>query len=290
MINNKIRDNSKKILCHNMLNKQKCNYGYKCMYAHCLKEQKIEPLRHKIYTLITHTTDLSHIDLINDPVLYDNFIQLTRICSLCNKNQCPGGYNCRNGAINFEYKICYDDLVYGNCKKRATCQSVHLTDRGLMPYMKQKNGNDKKPIKLNIPTLPDIEVESNDTILDNIINTEIPDEVETEEIFPINDDTVENEFIEQPIQPTESFTKPRYKKLNYKKIIDNHKNNKIINELDNIQGILLTENFFTTYSGKSNDTQSHSDSDIDNDEVEKMIEYFNNNISDDDPNESIFQV
>jgi len=287
MINNKIKDSSKKILCHNMLNKQKCNYGHKCMYAHSLKEQKIDPLRHKIYTLITRTSELCHIDLINDNVLYENLLQLTRICSLCNKSQCPGGYNCRNGAISFEYKVCYDDLVYGNCKKRPICQSVHLTDKGLIPYMKQKYHNEKKAIALNINTVPNIELNNNTMLIENMIKKEQPNDNEIREIFPIVENEIEHE--ENNTKNIDSVSRPKYRKLNYRKIIENNKNNKMINELDNVQGILLTENFFSTYSNnKLRENDSTSDSEVDSKEVEKMIEYFNNDMSDDDPNESIF--
>lgn len=136
--NKKDNDNLKKILCFNMLNNKNCNYGNKCMYAHNLNEQKIEPLRHKVYTMIRCADNLSNIDLINDNKLFETIVQLTRICTLCNKGLCPGGYNCRNGAINIKCKICYDDLMNGNCK-RNNCLSIHLTDRGLVPYIKQKN-------------------------------------------------------------------------------------------------------------------------------------------------------
>ena len=129
--------NNKKILCFNMLNNKKCNYGNKCVYAHGLSDQKIEPIRHKAYTIIKSVGDLSHIDLIADNKLYDTLIQLTKMCSLCNKELCPGGYNCRNGAINIKSKICYDDFMFGNCK-RVNCLAVHLTIRGFIPYNKQK--------------------------------------------------------------------------------------------------------------------------------------------------------
>ena len=129
--------NSKKILCYNIINKKICNYGTKCMYAHSLNEQKIDSMRHKIYTILKNDSILNELDLINDEKLFNTMIQLTKVCSFCLKKICPGGYNCRNGAINNKYKLCYDDLMYGNCKKN-NCLSVHLTLRGLIPYIKQK--------------------------------------------------------------------------------------------------------------------------------------------------------
>ena len=130
--------NNKKILCFNMLNNKKCNYGNKCVYAHSLSDQKIDSLRHKAYTIIKSAENLSHIDLLVDQKLYDTLVQLTKMCSLCNKNLCPGGYNCRNGAINMKSKVCYEDFMFGNCK-RNNCLATHLTTRGFIPYNKQKN-------------------------------------------------------------------------------------------------------------------------------------------------------
>jgi len=138
----KINAFSKKILCYNMLNSGKCKYGNECMYAHTLKEQKINPLRHKVYTIIKTVDDLSNIDIYNDTKLYNSLLQLTHVCQLCLAQKCPGGYNCKNGAINLKYKICHDDLVYGTCTKK--CDSVHLTKKGIVPYVKQQQAN-KQP-------------------------------------------------------------------------------------------------------------------------------------------------
>lgn len=131
------KDNLKKILCFNMINNGYCNYGTKCLYAHDLSEQKIEPDRLSVYTLIKGTNDLNNINLLTDEKLYNNLLQLTKICVSCFRNLCPGGYNCRNGTIHPKYRVCYDDLVYGNCKK-PSCSSIHLTNRGLICYNQQK--------------------------------------------------------------------------------------------------------------------------------------------------------
>lgn len=132
--------NSKKILCYNILNNKPCNYGPKCMYAHDLADQKIEPYRDRAYKILQDKPNISDLDLISDHTLFDTFLQLTRVCGLCNKNNCPGGYNCRNGAISEKYHICYDDLIYGSCKKKP-CELIHLTDLGLIPYTKQQNNS-----------------------------------------------------------------------------------------------------------------------------------------------------
>lgn len=131
------KNNIKKMLCFNMLNKKGCNYGNKCMYAHNLEEQKKEPLREVAYDIILNKNDLSNIDLLTDRDLYHSLIQLTRTCMYCNKGVCTGGYNCKYGVIKSSYQICYDDLLDGKCQ-RSSCPYVHLTRRGLVPYSKQK--------------------------------------------------------------------------------------------------------------------------------------------------------
>jgi len=96
--------------------------------------------------------NLSNIDLISDQKLHEALLQLTKMCSLCNKSLCPGGYNCRNGAINMKSKICYEDFMFGNCK-RNNCLAVHLTQRGFVPFNRQKNGFIKTFNTLELPDL-----------------------------------------------------------------------------------------------------------------------------------------
>lgn len=243
-IKDKNNDNSKKMLCFNMLNKQKCNYGNKCMYAHSLSEQQIEPLRHKVYTIIKCTTDLSHMDLINDYQLYETILQLTRICSTCIKGACPGGYNCKNGTFNIKCKICFEDLVYGNCK-RTNCQSVHLTDRGLVPYIKQKNKDKFNNIK----------------------------KINNKEGFDKKEDVERRDDFER---------KPKFRNNDFDKIT------KLKKELDEVKGVLLTENFLITHLGKNLNNLELSDSENDEDTA-AMIKFFDspNENSDDD---SIFLI
>lgn len=133
-----VDNNLKRVLCINMLHDNKCHYGHKCLYAHSLNDQKVDILRQKAYSIIKNNDDLGYINLMTDDKLYKTLLELTKLCVMCSKNLCPGGYNCRNGAINIKYKVCYEDLIFGNCKKNG-CNAVHLTSRGLVPYTKQKN-------------------------------------------------------------------------------------------------------------------------------------------------------
>ena len=258
------KDNCKKILCYNMLNKKKCNYGNKCMYAHSLAEQKIEPLRHKIYSIIKYNTDLSNIDLSVDHNLYENLLQLTRVCSLCSKGQCPGGYNCRNGAINYKLRICYDDLVYGHCK-RVSCHSVHLTEKGLKCYNKTKNDE----IFINVKEPEDSKILNDD--INEIIST-------------CKSSSNDNRSCTLDYRKiiNENNNKPVIKNNN-----QNNKFNKKRQELNDVTGILLTESFFLNQLANKNNCEDNSSESDKGEDVEKMIEYFNNNSSDD---ESIFLV
>ncbi|QKF93877.1 zinc finger CCCH-type protein [Fadolivirus algeromassiliense] len=237
----KNNDNSKKILCVNIINKIKCNYGNKCMYAHSLNEQKIEPLRHKVYTIIKCADDLSNIDLVSDPKLYETLLQLTRVCMACSKGQCPGGYNCRNGAVSIKSKICYEDLVYGNCKKN-NCTSVHLTDRGLVPYYKQKN----KELKQND--------NSNNKYSDG------------------SDESYNNIY----------YKKNKYVNYKKQLQNPKDKSNKLKEELDNIKGILLTDTFLLSKFGTKQEPEDDDSSSEKQEDIDKMIEYLNHEDNDSD--------
>lgn len=127
----------KKILCQNMIKYKYCSYGDNCVYAHSLSEQNINYHRNIIYKLLSNNESLDKLDLIKDKKLYETLLQLTQVCEGCQNGICLGGYNCKNGAINKKYVICYHDLLNGNCEKKSNCLKIHLTDRGLIPYEKQ---------------------------------------------------------------------------------------------------------------------------------------------------------
>ena len=127
-----LNDNFKKILCKNITNSGKCIYNNKCLYAHGLEEQKIEPIRTIAYNMIKTKDDLSHIDLYNDKELYDHLKDLSHVCQSCNNGTCTGGYNCKHGACDKIYVICQTDLNKGTCDN--VCGKIHLTINRLMPY------------------------------------------------------------------------------------------------------------------------------------------------------------
>ncbi len=125
--------NNKRMLCKNINNPKGCPWGNKCRFAHELSEQKIDPIRHKVYTILRNTNDLSHLDLVNDSTLYETLKELTNLCPKCVKHKCSGGYNCRNGALSSRFRICLLDLQSGSCSN-STCSNIHLTRRGLIPF------------------------------------------------------------------------------------------------------------------------------------------------------------
>ena len=148
-------DNVKKMLCNNVLISDECHYGDKCMYAHSLSEQNLDPVRKKAYDIIMGKETISYKP---DKELGKTLLQLTKICEECNKNKCSGGYNCKYGVIDKKYQICADDLRYGICYN-ATCNNIHLTNKGLIPL----NSNNKNEIirivkyndKINNVNVPD---------------------------------------------------------------------------------------------------------------------------------------
>jgi hypothetical protein len=123
----------KKILCNNVLGCGTCGYGNKCLYAHSLREQIMETNRRQAYNIIKNKITIT--DSMNkDKKIIDTFICLSKTCYDCENNKCPGGYNCKYGAIEKKYTICYNDLMYGRCNHN-NCNYVHLTKQGLKPII-----------------------------------------------------------------------------------------------------------------------------------------------------------
>ena len=132
-------DSYKRVLCFNILNRGVCSYGEKCVYAHHLKEQSVDPLRKNAYDIINSDSNLSQLDLVENKQLFYTLRQLTNLCPPCAKGYCPGGYNCKYGAFCKQSQICRRDFLDGNC--REGCDKVHLTKRGLIPYHIQVNSS-----------------------------------------------------------------------------------------------------------------------------------------------------
>lgn len=124
-------ENRKTLLCNNIILKNHCEYGSTCKYAHSLDEQVIEKSRRQIYDILSTNSDLSYINFQENVGLYRGLLAMTK---LCDKDKCPGGYNCRHGACrDSNFHICEQDLNYGNCQI-TNCPRVHLTKRGLKPF------------------------------------------------------------------------------------------------------------------------------------------------------------
>ncbi len=122
--------NNKKILCYNMINTSKCNYGSKCVYAHSLKEQKLDDNRIIAYELISGEKKFTS-DIYENKDLMKILFILTSICQQCIKKICPGGYNCKYGVFDIKNRICYTNLIsYANPTKGFCndnlCSKIHL--------------------------------------------------------------------------------------------------------------------------------------------------------------------
>ena len=127
-------NNLKKILCYNIITNKKCNYNNKCMYAHTLSEQNVEPKRKNAYDILLNNNNLSNINLKTNYTLYNSLLELTKSCDLCIIGKCTGGYNCKYGVCLKKLCICIKDLNFGNCNIK--CDLIHLTKRGLVPFYK----------------------------------------------------------------------------------------------------------------------------------------------------------
>lgn len=130
-------NNTKKIICFNIINLNKCVYNNKCKYAHSLDDQFIDPYRQKSIDLLK-CNDLSKLNLIKNKYIKENLEILTKICNDCINKKCPGGYNCKFGACSYDLLICKNDLFYGNCNNE-NCKGHHLTKKGLIPIDKQED-------------------------------------------------------------------------------------------------------------------------------------------------------
>lgn len=169
----------KKILCNNKLKYGNCNYGSKCMYAHSLSEQHIEPLREKVYNIIKSNTLLDG-QLKNDNELVKTLILLTKVCEECVNKTCPGGYNCKYGACDKKYQICYNDLMFGKCTVHL-CDLVHLSLRGFEPLKQTKPKPQTKQTTVQVIPNPTLLTSDFFLTLNNLANTKEEDDLSESE-------------------------------------------------------------------------------------------------------------
>jgi len=196
--------NKKRLICFSMINNEECLYDDRCIYAHSLEEQLIDPARKTIYKIVLdeHLMNTFPSFVYETEYVYNQLMFVTYLCKKCKDNKCTGGYNCKHGANLNELKICRNDLMAGQCTndtfvmvisksiidkildgatydvaKYVACRDGHhLTHRGLVPYNKYKQqleNNNKK-------TLQSIRY-INDNVTDNIINNNISYESSTDD-------------------------------------------------------------------------------------------------------------
>lgn len=282
---------SKRVLCYNILTSKGCSYGNKCMYAHSLNEQKIDSIRHKVYTILKKDDDLSTLDIINDKKLFETLVQLTKVCSLCMKGVCPGGYNCRHGALDIRFKICYEDLMNGNCK-RSKCNCIHLTDRGLKPYLLQKYPSNliKGPINKGNDQFSKIkESEAKvypawKNVPESVYSSTVSDKP-GEDKSEYKSDTLSNT---EKLSITDKDVKDGCYFYNFLKRKGTDTKSKR-NLRNNIEGIKLTDKFFRNSSFSLED-DSFSDSEGTDDDVESIIRFLNSESDSDSDEKSIFEI
>jgi hypothetical protein len=125
----------KNMLCKNIISKNTCHYGSKCLYAHSLEEQKTNDVRKKAFQLVGGEIAAETVNIYADRDLYKTLLSMCDICEKCADGKCTGGYNCREGVYDKIYAVCRSDLNNGTCTN-VNCNKKHLTKKGLKPYFK----------------------------------------------------------------------------------------------------------------------------------------------------------
>jgi hypothetical protein len=148
----------RRVLCQSFLENVECRYGENCKFANSLEEQVVDNDKKEVIDiLLNEKQDLKHIDLVDNKILHQNLIRMTTMCTACEKGICKWGYNCNKGACNKKSLVCERDLGDGRCENKECC-AVHLTKRGLIPYIKQLETKQsfipiKVAEKVEIPTV-----------------------------------------------------------------------------------------------------------------------------------------
>jgi hypothetical protein len=125
----------KNMLCKNIISKNTCHYGNKCLYAHSLDEQKMSDIRKKAFQLIGGEIDATTVNIYINRDLYKTLLSMCDMCDKCSTGNCTGGYNCREGVYDKKYVVCRSDLNNGTCDNE-NCKKKHLSKMGLKPYFK----------------------------------------------------------------------------------------------------------------------------------------------------------
>lgn len=125
----------KNMLCKNMISKNTCHYGNKCLYAHSLEEQKMSDIRKKAFQLISGEINADTVNIYVNRDLYKTLLSMCDVCEKCVDGKCTGGYNCREGVYDKKYVVCRSDLNNGTCDN-INCSKNHLAKKGLKPYFK----------------------------------------------------------------------------------------------------------------------------------------------------------
>jgi hypothetical protein len=159
--------NKKRLICFSVINKTRCNYQEKCIYAHSLEEQYVDEDKFFFHQIILDNNLMNFFSLTNPKTdeIYQSLTLFTQICNRCLTNKCTGGFNCRNGVCHPSLKVCKNDFLSGHCSNNLVkieidnriihkfnkndfimCNEYigcsnghHLTNRHLIPYYKYKH-------------------------------------------------------------------------------------------------------------------------------------------------------
>jgi hypothetical protein len=232
------QNNYKKILCKNINRIGRCVYNNKCLYAHSLDEQNVEPIRVIVYDMIKKKSDLSHIDLSKRKQLYMHLQVVSKLCKYCEERTCTGGYNCKHGACDKIYVICQTDLNKGTCK--GECGKIHLTEKGLIPY----GISVSKSIKSKV-TIPNATVINDDffkKLTKNINSSNAEAEPETELELEIDIPIIKSDKLEIATSETSPFESKEIENK-YTTMLKSDKNKTQFSDDDSIHSDDSTKNY-----------------------------------------------
>lgn len=182
----------KHMICKNYLFDGDCPFKDYCKYAHNIKEQQIVPIRKYVYDLIdTNTIDEK---TLSDAEVYNELMILTKPCYNCQANQCPGGYNCRNGSYSNKYLICRDNLLGIFCAN-TDCKKKHIRKINPLPLRQVTKLDDLK-----------CTLESNITIVKDKAKVDTSDNLDNSHLRESDLDNSDDYFNEDELRYLESFS------------------------------------------------------------------------------------
>lgn len=109
----------KNAMCSFLINNGLCKKMDTCHKCHDITKQRLQPIKNIIYKLLFNCHKIWSYP-VNQSMekIYEGLLVHTKSCRKCENNKCIGGHNCHSGYSCNAAKICYQDLVFGNCQNQ----------------------------------------------------------------------------------------------------------------------------------------------------------------------------